>query len=108
MFQVWSLPSRTGGGGTEACRLLVQHLEFHGQLDRLPPLAMAASCGRLLLLPNPPGYTPASLSFLLFHTVPRPSPHDAVPELLARPAKAFADGDHGHDDEVRPGAYLQP
>lgn len=89
--QVWALPSlRASPVSTHPCRLLVQRLEFFHQLDRLPPLGMSVVHDRLLIVPNPRGYTPHSLSFIQFHTTPRPSPHDAMPEL--RPLVGGAQG----------------
>ncbi len=94
--EVWALPPppstttssstspSTGDEPLSPCRLLLQRLEFRQQLDRLPPLGMAVAGDALVLLANPPGHAPASLPEMLFHTVPRPSPEQRIPELSGR------------------------
>lgn len=74
-IQVWSLPFWCPNSSNEAPlpgRLMVQRLEFSQHLERLPPIAMTVTGSSLVLLPNPPDHTPRGLSFMLFHTMPRP------------------------------------
>jgi hypothetical protein len=67
--QVWTLPI----GDVSPSRVLVQRLEYEGQLERLPPLDLVVTQSHLVLLPPPSGFNPVHLSEMLFRAASWPS-----------------------------------